>query len=533
MLAWGAGVALLGVLLQVFPPPAIQPVLLAYAQAPWGTSGTLQQAGLLAYVFVTYWPAAVAGGLGLLLAIVWAKAAPSAEMHAYVEQIYLLETALKQAREAAESSTQALDTLNGKLDELFARTAEIWLVISPVSGVRRFNPAALQFAQRRQPALQTLEGRALSDILAHEGLQKAVTQAVTQRAVWQGELQLAGQRQEAQQWFVAWVLPWGAEVAILLREVSHQHRPEGFLEHTELLLRQLVEQSIRPVAVLDTHWRYQYVAQNWAETLGLPAQNLVGEDHWVRCPDFPTNKANLVQQLAAGQRVGQQEERRTVQGREMLISWSIRPWQNALGALGGYIFGVQDVTDQVRLKHQVQQAQDRENQLAYLDALTGLPNRQLFQDRLNVALAQAYRNLSKLAVMFLDLDGFKAVNDKFGHEAGDLLLKQVAARLQACVRAADTLARLGGDEFTLILTIREPRDAQVVAEKILKAVCQPYDLNGQVADTVGTSIGIAIYPQHGTQALDLLKAADGAMYEAKQAGKNTFRFAATSTPPLG
>jgi diguanylate cyclase (GGDEF)-like protein len=173
----------------------------------------------------------------------------------------------------------------------------------------------------------------------------------------------------------------------------------------------------------------------------------------------------------------------------------------------------------------VNQAEERENALAYSDALTGLPNRQLFNDRLNMALAQAYRQLGKVALFFLDLDGFKAVNDQLGHDYGDLLLKQVAERLKTCVRSTDTVARLGGDEFTIILAIRDKADAKQVAEKILATVRVPYDLNGKVADKVGTSIGIALYPQDGSQAADLMRKADASMYAAKQAGKNTFRFA--------
>lgn len=523
-----AGVAVFWLLLIFFPPVAVQTLADLYWQAPWGMGTLGQKFGLLAFLLLHYWPLSLFSLLSLLATWLWARATPSEEMRAYVEHIYALETALKQTREQAEGSMGALDMLNNKLDELFARTAELWLVVHPINGIRRYNTQALQLARRHNPGLQTLEGRALHDVVLNENLQKAVENATTNGVVWQGEFQLPG----LDQWFLAWVLPFGSDVAVVLRDVSYQHRGTDFLQNAELLLRQLVEQSIRPVAVLDAQWRYLYVAQKWPETLGLQiSQPLVGAEHWTVCPNFPSNKGVVLQQLAAGQLQGQQEERRNVNGRDVLLHWFIRPWQDAAGRLGGYIFGVQDVTEQVRLKQQVQQAEERENQLAYADALTGLPNRQLFNDRLNVALAQAYRTLGKIAVVFLDLDGFKSVNDNLGHDAGDLLLKQVAERLKTCVRNSDTLARLGGDEFTMVLSIREPRDAQVVAEKVLQVIRQPYDLNGKTADKVGTSIGIALYPQNGTQALDLIKAADNAMYDAKQAGKNTFRFAKTDGKP--
>jgi diguanylate cyclase (GGDEF)-like protein/PAS domain S-box-containing protein len=522
LLATLIGLVLFGLMLGLFPPPAGDTVFNAYWSAPWGADPWLQKGAFIPYVLQYYWPAALLLALGLLASWLWAKSGGTEETQAYVEHIYALETALKQAREAAEGSGAALDTLNTKLDDLFARTAELWLVVHPINGIRRFNLNALNLAKRHNPGLATLEGRTLAEVAADEGLRMAVQKAASEGTVWQGEFKLPG----LEQWFLAWVLPFGPEVAVVLRDVTPQHRGDDFLQNTELLLRQLVEESVRPVVVLDANWRYLYVSHKWADVLGLATnQSLVGAEHWHICPTFPANKGVVLQQLAAGQLLGMQEERRSVNGREVLLKWFIRPWKDAGGRLGGYIFGAQDVTEQVRLQQQVAQAEQRENQLAYADALTGLPNRQLFNDRLNVALAQAYRTLGKIAVVFLDLDGFKSVNDTLGHDSGDLLLKQVAERLKTCVRDSDTLARLGGDEFTMILNIREPKDAEVVAQKVLAAIRQPYDLNGKLADKVGTSIGVALYPQNGTQALELIKAADNAMYDAKQAGKNTFRFA--------
>lgn len=253
-------------------------------------------------------------------------------------------------------------------------------------------------------------------------------------------------------------------------------------------------------------------------------ETLVGHDHRIKVPDFPAERRVYEPQLAEGKRVGRDDERRVVNGREMILSWHIRPWMDAFGRTGGYIFTVVDNTESTRLRQQVVQAEERENALAYSDALTGLPNRQLFNDRLNMSLAQAYRQLGKVALFFLDLDGFKAVNDQLGHDYGDLLLKQVAERLKTCVRTTDTVARLGGDEFTIILSVRDRADAEQVAEKVLRTVRAPYDLNGKVADKVGTSIGIAMYPQDGTQGADLVRKADAAMYAAKQGGKNAWRF---------
>lgn len=152
------------------------------------------------------------------------------------------------------------------------------------------------------------------------------------------------------------------------------------------------------------------------------------------------------------------------------------------------------------------------------DELTGLPNRRLFQDRMVSALARARRRQNQFAVLYVDIDDFKMVNDTFGHAAGDLLLQAVARRLLQCVREEDTVARLGGDEFAVLLEdLHVPDAASVVAEKIRLAVSQPVDIEGHML-SVPSSIGIALYPDHGTGMDQLLKHADSAMYSAKRAG---------------
>jgi len=169
-------------------------------------------------------------------------------------------------------------------------------------------------------------------------------------------------------------------------------------------------------------------------------------------------------------------------------------------------------------------AETRLRLLAHYDTLTLLPNRDLFRDRLNQALSHAERHRKLAGLMFLDLDRFKMVNDTLGHDAGDLLLREVSSRLRACVREEDTVARLGGDEFTVVLEqIGKPGDAAVVAAKIVEALSPPVLLNGHEA-FVTPSIGITIYPNDSGNAEDLLKNADTAMYHAKEEGGNGYRF---------
>ena len=185
---------------------------------------------------------------------------------------------------------------------------------------------------------------------------------------------------------------------------------------------------------------------------------------------------------------------------------------------GGLAVAVSDVTEQHR-------AQARLSYLALRDPLTELPNRALFFDRLGQALAAARRGGGKFAVLVGDLDGFKAINDRYGHETGDALLQAAAKRLRAAVREDDTVARIGGDEFSALLTrAPTPEDASVVAARMVRALAAPVVIAGQPC-LVGISIGIARYPLNGKDMDELVAHADGAMYAAKRAGGNRVQFA--------
>lgn len=175
------------------------------------------------------------------------------------------------------------------------------------------------------------------------------------------------------------------------------------------------------------------------------------------------------------------------------------------------------------------QTADQALQLALYDALTGLPNRKLLDERLKVALSAAQRKQCRVALLFIDLDKFKPVNDNYGHAYGDLLLKEVAKRLRACMRESDTASRLGGDEFVAVLPdIGSRADAATVAEKILHQLAQPYEISGHTFD-ISASIGAAIYPEDGADGKALTKSADMAMYAAKNSGRANVKFAGQSS----
>ena len=203
---------------------------------------------------------------------------------------------------------------------------------------------------------------------------------------------------------------------------------------------------------------------------------------------------------------------------EVYPEWlSINTVWDETGKITNYVAVFADISQMKRSEAEL-------DHLAHHDPLTELPNRLLLNARLEYAIQRAHRENSSLAVLFLDLDRFKTVNDSLGHPVGDQLLKSVAALLGACVRSEDTVARLGGDEFVILLEgVGDSGAAADIAEKILNALNKRYDLNGQ-AVFVSASIGISIYPADGRDGTTLLKNADAALYRSKEEGRNTFRF---------
>jgi len=196
--------------------------------------------------------------------------------------------------------------------------------------------------------------------------------------------------------------------------------------------------------------------------------------------------------------------------------------QDESGQVAHYVLQLIDITAR-------KQAEDYLTQLAHYDLLTGIPNRSLFHQRLAQAISQARRHQSQLALLFVDLDGFKAVNDTMGHAAGDLLLQVVAERITQCVRADDMVARLAGDEFTILLPrIRGTEAAERVARTIVRELARPVVAQERILH-VTSSIGVALFPDAGHDVETLLAAADTAMYVAKSRGKNGFAFCQVET----
>lgn len=247
-----------------------------------------------------------------------------------------------------------------------------------------------------------------------------------------------------------------------------------------------------------------------AQVIGHPAPYIPND----KIPEY----GSLAARVRSGESVNQLEllrERRD--GSPIYISLSIAPLRGPDGRPDGYLSIVADITERKSAEKQVEF-------LAYHDALTRLPNRLLLQDRFEQAKAYASRANSKVALLFIDLDNFKSINDTLGHAVGDALLRQIAARLGACVRETDTICRQGGDEFLILLPdLIQADDTAPVLVKVMEQVQIPFRAEGHDIST-SISMGVALYPDDGVNFDVLLKKADMAMYKAKDDGRNTYRF---------
>jgi len=193
------------------------------------------------------------------------------------------------------------------------------------------------------------------------------------------------------------------------------------------------------------------------------------------------------------------------------------PLRDAAGKVYGAVGAFIDITTRRNMEEQIRR-------MAHFDSLTNLPNRILLMDRLEQALAISQRNHSKTSVIFMDLDHFKEINDNLGHHVGDMLLQQVAERIRNALREVDTVSRLGGDEFVMVLPeLRHTEDAITIAQKLLRALDEDFFISGDKL-RISPSLGISIFPDHADDASTLIRIADKAMYHAKQAGRNTYRF---------
>ena len=280
------------------------------------------------------------------------------------------------------------------------------------------------------------------------------------------------------------------------------------------LLSLALESAGNGILITDPQGKIQWANPAFSKLCGYSRQELLGQNPRMlkSGQQSPEYYRMLWETISKGKNWSSETVERAKNGTLYTVSQTITPIIDD-GELTHFIAIHEDITAQ-------KLTQQRLAHMAHYDVLTGLPNRSLFSDRLELSLATAKRGKTHLALMFIDLDKFKPVNDEFGHDVGDLLLKEAAKRMQNCVRESDTVSRIGGDEFVVLLPVIEAaQDAIWVAEKILHALSQRFELAGNLI-SISASIGIAVYPEHGSDERMLTKNADVAMYYAKSGGRN-------------
>ncbi len=345
-------------------------------------------------------------------------------------------------------------------------------------------------------------------------------------------------------WWVPLIPPMMAMVGSAIVIIAHIAHLEEELKRSKEFLNSIINTIPDPIFVKDRQHRWIVLNQAYSKFLGYPLTDLIEKSDY---DVFSVAEADVFRQqdqqvFTTAQEIENEETFTNKQGVTYHIATKRSLHKDAAGNL--FLVGViRDITERKRMEDELKrtaaelvrsnaelaQSASQLRHLANHDPLTGLPNRKLFQERLEQSLAWAAENDQFVGLLFLDLDGFKLINDTQGHDVGDLLLKSVAQRLTRCLRGSDTVSRLGGDEFTIILpAIPSAQDAGRVAEKILANLAKPFDLEGHTI-FVTTSIGISLFPQHGGDGEELVKQADNAMYEAKELGKNRYEFAFKET----
>lgn len=291
------------------------------------------------------------------------------------------------------------------------------------------------------------------------------------------------------------------------------------LKESEKLLSDILENVSAYIYMKDIQSRYLFANRLLRERFDAPMEEIVGyDDTKFFDADTAANARNSdLRVLKDGETIQTEETNLNLLTGVADVFLSVKI---PLRREDGSIYALCGISTDITKRKEVE---EHMSHMAQYDALTHLPNRALFNDRLQQAIAAAQRHKERLALMFLDLDKFKPVNDTYGHGVGDLLLKEVAQRIQDCLRESDTAARLGGDEFVVLLpTIEAEQDASKVGEKILHALNQPFELAGHSLK-ISSSIGIAVYPEHGSDEKLLVKNADIAMYHAKKDGRNNVK----------
>lgn len=306
---------------------------------------------------------------------------------------------------------------------------------------------------------------------------------------------------------------------VVFDDITSRKKTEQALRASEKSFREIIEFAPIGMAIVSVEGRFIKVNQALSNIVGYSSDELVIRTFQeITYPDDLSDDLNYVQQLLSGKIYSYQMEKRYIR-KDKTIVWvqlSVSLFRDEDNTPQYFIAQIEDITERKQHHEEVEHE-------ANFDALTNLPNRRMLLSKLHQALANAERYQHLMALLFLDIDHFKKINDTLGHDAGDTILKEVALRLTNCLRQSDTVSRQGGDEFVIILPeLKHQDDAELVAQKILNCFLKPINING-IDIVVSTSIGVAVrVEQLPISVVDLMKRADMAMYEAKGAGRNRY-----------
>jgi diguanylate cyclase (GGDEF)-like protein/PAS domain S-box-containing protein len=392
--------------------------------------------------------------------------------------------------------------------------------------IQSLNPAAARMFD--YSAAEAL-GRSADELLPEIDLAKA---GLPDEQAYRGTLETVGRRKDGSSFPIELALSQAMlegqpQLIAIAHDITERKRAEQALREGAEKLRMFTDNVPAMTIAFDANLRCIFANKRYADFIGISAADIVGKHlrEIVGVDVYCKIEGHFVQALR-GHPVTYQRAHKPANGESLYLEIKVLPHVGDQGKILGCFAVATDITEHVLAEERIQRT-------AHRDSLTGLPNRLLFNDRLNQAINLAKRNSRQFALLFLDLDRFKTVNDTLGHAAGDELLQGVAARIRRQVRESDTVARVGGDEFTVILPdIARREEAETVARKIIAALAAPFPLGSQKHSVnIGISVGIAVYPSDGSDADVLVKAADAAMYGAKKVG-SSFRSCAASGLPV-
>ena len=316
----------------------------------------------------------------------------------------------------------------------------------------------------------------------------------------------------------------------LNREIEERRRAENAIQQERTFIQTIIDGVRDPARIISPD--FGVLMLNQAALTLLPSKQTSLEEltcyQAYRQSDTPCtgedHQCVLKEVLKTGKSFSVQHKDILEDGKERIFQIEASPLWNPDGTLHGVLEVIRNISEDLSTEAQLREHRERLYHLVHHDALTNLPNRMLLQDRLSRMMMKAKRNNTYVAILFLDLDRFKKINETLGHDVGDKLLLEVSKRLENCVRKSDTVARLGGDEFGIILDdLRDVKFVAVVARKILQALSKPI-LIQEYELYATSSIGISLYPDDGEEEDELLRCADTALYRAKDAGKNNYQY---------